>query len=266
MVQGKGRSSVVITSPHNTQFFICIKEKKTTHVLDKIRYTPEDMETEAASIADQPVKKEEGVVFGDIWSKRERTYLCRVEEGVQRHWSFGRIVLVGDAAHKMTPVGAHGGNCGIESAAGLANALHKHLRLHPDHPIDDTTIQQAFAAYQRKREPRVRNFYGRVYKATRLLSYDNWILWFVARYVMPLMNSDKMLTGLFEDAESVDALAQPLRARRFKDLVPAKTEMRQSEGLFQTVVGLGNTVVSVMSRVLQGTMAMLDTTVKSKQQ
>lgn len=103
MVQGKGRSSVVITSPHNTQFFICIKEKKTTHVLDKIRYTPEDMETEAASIADQPVKKEEGVVFGDIWSKRERTYLCRVEEGVQRHWSFGRIVLVGDAAHKVRP-------------------------------------------------------------------------------------------------------------------------------------------------------------------
>ena len=166
----------------------------------------------------------------------------------------------------MTPVGAHGGNCGIESAAGLANALHKHLRLHSEHPIDNTTIQQAFAAYQRKREPRVRNFYGRVYKATRLLSYDNWLLWFVARYVMPLMDNSKMLTGLFEDAESVDALAQPSRARRFKDLVPAKAETRQSEGLFQTVVDLGSTVVSVLSRGLHSTMALFDTTSKLKEQ
>lgn len=59
------------------------------------------MEAEAASMLDQSVNKEEGVVFGDIWAKRERTYLCRVEEGVQRHWSFGRMVLVGDAAHKV---------------------------------------------------------------------------------------------------------------------------------------------------------------------
>ena len=165
----------------------------------------------------------------------------------------------------MTPVGAHGGNCGIESAAGLANALHK--QLHPDRrPIDDATIQQAFAAYQQKREPRVRNFYGRVYKATRLLSYDNWLLWFVARYIMPRMNNNKMLTGLFEDAVSVDALPQPLQARRFTDLVPAKAAARQSDGLFQTVVGLGSTVVSVIARGLQGTMAMLDTMVKSKEQ
>lgn len=160
----------------------------------------------------------------------------------------------------MTPIGAHGGNCGIESAAGLANALHRHLH---SGPPDDNAIRQAFEAYQQKREPRVRYFYGRVYKATRLFSYDNWLLWLVARYVMPLMNNNTMLTKLFEDAESVDAFAEPSRAKRFTNLVSTKTETRQSEGVLQTVVALGNTVVSVLSRGLQGTMAMWD---KSKEQ
>ena len=82
---------------------------------------------------------------------------------------------------------------------------------------------------------------------------------------MPLMNNNKMLTGLFEDAESVDALDEPSRARGFKDLVAAKTETRQSNGLLQTVVGLGSTMVFVLSKGLQRAMAVLDTS-KLKEQ
>lgn len=68
-------------------------------------------------------------------------------------WASGPVVLLGDAAHAMTPYLAQGGAMAIEDAAVLANSLAA--------GTDD--VETAFARYARDRKPRVR----RVWRAAR---------------------------------------------------------------------------------------------------
>jgi 2-polyprenyl-6-methoxyphenol hydroxylase-like FAD-dependent oxidoreductase len=57
-------------------------------------------------------------------------------------WSFGRVTLLGDAAHPMYPVGSNGASQAILDAAALA----RQLKATPD-------VAQAFAAYDVERRP-----------------------------------------------------------------------------------------------------------------
>jgi 2-polyprenyl-6-methoxyphenol hydroxylase-like FAD-dependent oxidoreductase len=57
-------------------------------------------------------------------------------------WSFGRVTLLGDAAHPMYPVGSNGASQAILDAASLA----RHLSATPD-------VEQAFALYDGERRP-----------------------------------------------------------------------------------------------------------------
>jgi 2-polyprenyl-6-methoxyphenol hydroxylase-like FAD-dependent oxidoreductase len=57
-------------------------------------------------------------------------------------WSFGRVTLLGDAAHPMYPVGSNGASQAILDAAALA----RHLKAAPN-------VAQAFAAYDAERRP-----------------------------------------------------------------------------------------------------------------
>jgi 5-methylphenazine-1-carboxylate 1-monooxygenase len=58
-------------------------------------------------------------------------------------WSFGRVTLLGDAAHPMYPVGSNGAAQAILDARSLAEAL-----LHAEHPM------QALAHYEQDRLPK----------------------------------------------------------------------------------------------------------------
>jgi 2-polyprenyl-6-methoxyphenol hydroxylase-like FAD-dependent oxidoreductase len=57
-------------------------------------------------------------------------------------WSFGRVTLLGDAAHPMYPVGSNGASQAILDAAALA----RHLTSAAD-------VEEAFAAYDAERRP-----------------------------------------------------------------------------------------------------------------
>jgi 2-polyprenyl-6-methoxyphenol hydroxylase-like FAD-dependent oxidoreductase len=57
-------------------------------------------------------------------------------------WSFGRVTLLGDAAHPMYPVGSNGANQAILDAQSLA----RHLKA-------QSSVAEAFAAYDVERRP-----------------------------------------------------------------------------------------------------------------
>jgi 2-polyprenyl-6-methoxyphenol hydroxylase-like FAD-dependent oxidoreductase len=59
------------------------------------------------------------------------------------HWGEGRVVLLGDACHPMTPYMAQGAATAIEDAAVLARCLDA-----------DSEIEQAFKRYEQHRKPR----------------------------------------------------------------------------------------------------------------
>jgi 2-polyprenyl-6-methoxyphenol hydroxylase-like FAD-dependent oxidoreductase len=61
------------------------------------------------------------------------------------HWSSGRVVLLGDACHPMTPYMAQGGATAIEDAAILARCLEE---------VEGDDIEGAFRRYEAHRKPR----------------------------------------------------------------------------------------------------------------
>jgi 6-hydroxynicotinate 3-monooxygenase len=71
------------------------------------------------------------------WAILEREPLPR--------WSEGRVVLIGDACHPMTPYMAQGAATSIEDAAVLARCLEA---------VDGTGIEGALARYEAHRKPR----------------------------------------------------------------------------------------------------------------
>jgi 2-polyprenyl-6-methoxyphenol hydroxylase-like FAD-dependent oxidoreductase len=60
-------------------------------------------------------------------------------------WSKGRVVLLGDACHPMTPYMASGAAMALEDAVVLARCLDE---------MDDESIEAAFRAYEATRKPR----------------------------------------------------------------------------------------------------------------
>lgn len=44
----------------------------------------------------------EGITFGDLWRKKTAGGTANYDEGVLQWWHWGRMVLVGDAAHKVS--------------------------------------------------------------------------------------------------------------------------------------------------------------------
>ena len=100
MIQNKGCYMLIVTQPQQTLFFVCIKEDGVLRWPKRSHFTAEDADTEAVKIADMPVTTH--VLFGEVWMRRTRGYLCQLEEGVFEHWYFNRTVLVGDSAHKVS--------------------------------------------------------------------------------------------------------------------------------------------------------------------
>jgi 2-polyprenyl-6-methoxyphenol hydroxylase-like FAD-dependent oxidoreductase len=68
-------------------------------------------------------------------------YPCVDRDPLER-WTFGRITLLGDAAHPMYPMGSNGGSQAILDARALADAL-----------TQERGIDRALAAYEAARRP-----------------------------------------------------------------------------------------------------------------
>jgi 2-heptyl-3-hydroxy-4(1H)-quinolone synthase len=88
-------------------------------------------------------------------SRPEELIRADVEEGVTGRWVRGRVALLGDAAHAMTPDLGQGAGMAIEDAVVLADLLAG--------AVEAGRVDQALAAYQDGRRRRA----GRVQDASR---------------------------------------------------------------------------------------------------
>ncbi|PHH90143.1 hypothetical protein CDD83_4425 [Cordyceps sp. RAO-2017] len=207
------RAAMTITQPRLTTFLFFWKAETATALSrpeSAARFTAQDADRAAAGVAHLPVN--ETMVFGDFWNKRTRAQLSHIEEGVLTRWHYGRLVLAGDAVHKVTPNTAYGGNLAIEGVAVLANQLHRAVveqrrrregsgRCDGDgdqEEKDEATpswgaaslaqadLEAAFRAYQARHESRAREVCATAHWVTRLQTWDTPWLKFWSLYVMPL--------------------------------------------------------------------------------
>jgi len=99
VVSNKGYSFLALSQPDRVYFFFIFRVDKPFTWPKRAKYTDEDAEALAESVADQPIS--DSMLFGELWKKRIRGGLVNLEEGVLKHWHSGRIVLAGDSVHKV---------------------------------------------------------------------------------------------------------------------------------------------------------------------
>ncbi|GKU14036.1 unnamed protein product [Fusarium langsethiae] len=169
----EGFSTQLIMPTHKRYFFtIYLKLDKPTK--ERHWITPEQAGELAKKYED--VYMAPGVTFKQVWESKKWFYTAPFEEGVAKTWSRDRVVLLGDAVHKMTPNIGFGLNTGWQSC-------------NPD--IKDLT--KVFAEYQNIRLAHVTNDVKLAGTSTRAVMWDN-ILWkLLDQYLLPYINGDTIL-------------------------------------------------------------------------
>lgn len=99
MCHNKGLSFFISTQPQGIYWAVFIQTERETRWPTRVRYTDTDVQETAARLMDIPITAT--VLFGELWNSRTKAGLVPLEEGVLDNWHSGRIVLVGDAIHKV---------------------------------------------------------------------------------------------------------------------------------------------------------------------
>ncbi|KAJ0416361.1 FAD/NAD(P)-binding domain-containing protein [Aspergillus carlsbadensis] len=158
------------------------------------RVTMQDVEDHAAALGHIGVCP--GVTFKDLWDNADKNSVWKLnqDEGLLTHWHHDRIVLVGDAVHKGTSQNGLGLNCGLHSAASLANELQSLLERDPS-PVT-SAIDRAFSRYQRTREEEVEFILKMGRKTVRDSASTSWGTWLWTRLILPWLDIESFGFGI----------------------------------------------------------------------
>ncbi|KAF7555060.1 hypothetical protein G7Z17_g2435 [Cylindrodendrum hubeiense] len=152
------------------------------------RYSDEDAEAFANSNLESQITPDKK--FGDIWAVQKWSRLLNLEEGFLQTWHWDRIVLLGDAVHKMAPNSGLGLNQGWQGVTALTNNLHRVLAENSN--PNTKVIEGAFAEYKKqavgtaKDSSRLSGLYARI------TSWHN-VVYKVLDLVGPYIGGDLLL-------------------------------------------------------------------------
>ncbi|KAI0111610.1 FAD/NAD(P)-binding domain-containing protein [Daldinia grandis] len=174
-----------------TRGWIFIYERLATPTREPTRYTEEDVIACGERWGDVAFGKK--LKVKDVFSKRIHAGMTNLEEGVLKRWFWGRIVLVGDAAHKFTPNPGQGYMNGMQDVLALTNILHSVLKPYRDDVNGEyagkrpntKVLSAAFKRYQDERIAGAHqgcNFSGN--EIRRQTQRTTW-LWLLDTWVMP---------------------------------------------------------------------------------
>ncbi|KAK5657322.1 hypothetical protein OQA88_3386 [Cercophora sp. LCS_1] len=139
-----------------------------------------------------------GTKVADMVAKSTWAHMVLLEEGVVNVWYGDRVVLVGDAVHKMTPNLGLGYNMAVQGVTLLTNFLRRELLTTNGSEGLSTAVlnDKVFAPYQKER-------YKNAYAATdvsgtalRVAAWYKPLAKVVDKYIMPLINGDELLLKL----------------------------------------------------------------------
>ncbi|KAH6949489.1 hypothetical protein DER45DRAFT_580402 [Fusarium avenaceum] len=136
-----------------------------------------------------------GVTLEQVWARKTWKYSASLEEGVATNWSRDRVLLLGDAAHKMTPNIGFGLNTGWQSVVVLANMLKPCLAEDPY--LSTADLSKLLVEFHRTRRTQVRRDKQLSALATRLSIWDSLLWRFIDQYVLPYINGDDVLATYF---------------------------------------------------------------------
>ncbi|KAG9255589.1 uncharacterized protein F5Z01DRAFT_548997 [Emericellopsis atlantica] len=182
--QHKDKSVMYLAGRERGWIFLYEKLPETTR--ERASYTDADMQTYIDKFKDFPVT--DNLKVQDVWEKRFTAGMANLEEGIAGHWSWGRIVLAGDAAHKFTPNAGLGLNTAIQDIVSLCNGLWSLKRTFAKRlTSSDEELSQLttfFETYGRERKALISGDASRSALVTRTHAWANPLYYFLAQYVL----------------------------------------------------------------------------------
>ncbi|KAK7699662.1 hypothetical protein SLS64_011435 [Diaporthe eres] len=148
-----GRNYMMLSAPQDRLYWFLFKDMRRATGSDIPRFTKDDEAILAKEHFSDQVA--ESTTFGDVYRNRLQTALVPLEEHVFQRWHFRRTICIGDAAHKVHPNTAQGGNGALETAAVLVNALVR--KLDESAALSEDDIGAVFAEVQGRRFARAAN-------------------------------------------------------------------------------------------------------------
>lgn len=179
-VQSTDQSAIIMTGKEKE--WVILFEKKVSQPEDGHKYSSDKVEQFAANFAELPTGL--GESMGDMFARRITVGVTDLDEGILKHWHSGRLVLVGDACHKMTPNAGIGFNSGVQDAVVLSNNLRQLLNDSPASVPCSDAVTNTFQRYQSTREAVARQDVSFSMHLTRIQAWANVIYWLLANWVL----------------------------------------------------------------------------------
>jgi 2-polyprenyl-6-methoxyphenol hydroxylase-like FAD-dependent oxidoreductase len=174
-------SSVMYITGHD-RGWIFLYEKLPQPTKEQASYTDKDVEAYAARFAEFPVN--ETLKVKDVFALRLTSGMANLEEGLAENWSWGRIVLVGDACHAFTPNIGLGFNNGIQDVVALCNGLRETLAATSTGQPSIAALTKLFKEYQSMRYETLQGDASRSAAVTRMQAWASTPYFLMARYIM----------------------------------------------------------------------------------
>ena len=204
-----------------TQFFVGydsallgVYEKLDSPTHSPTRWTQADEMPFIEQWKNLPLTKGGLLTLGQAYDQRVAAGWINLEEGVVKNWSYGgRVVLVGDAAHKFTPSTGAGCNEGIVDVVVLINQI---TRAFSSGVPSASKLAAAFKDYQNARFDLVTfgcQLAGRTtnvatWSSTWMRIFDLWIFSIkpIQRFFINLGVKDTAKTPCFEHIEGEELI------------------------------------------------------------
>ncbi|KAF2015193.1 FAD/NAD(P)-binding domain-containing protein [Aaosphaeria arxii CBS 175.79] len=230
-IQGQDHSYLLGSGPGRRIYWFLFKklEKISKGLYDKIpRYTEAERDALAAEHANDRLSH--CLSFGDLYNSRTSATLQALPEVVFSKWHYGRIITIGDAAHKFNPIGGQGGNSAIEDAAVLVNKLYAAVNLNGEQKILRPTaniIETIFKDMQNQRHGRASSLMDTSHNLQSIQAMDSFVSKIIAKYIMPRSEPIMVINMLCEGsipAARLDMIDLPARQHiePFFDELPAR--------------------------------------------
>uniref|UniRef100_A0A0B7KST7 FAD-binding domain-containing protein n=1 Tax=Bionectria ochroleuca TaxID=29856 RepID=A0A0B7KST7_BIOOC len=203
---GKDASSQFMSSKDRSWLFVYERLPKATK--SRASYSKADAEVFAQRLAELFIAPD--TKLRDVFSSRYTAGMANVEEGMLKHWSWDRIVLVGDAVHKLTPNSGQGYNSGLQDIVVLVNELHKALSSSDGGCLSQDTLAAVFSRYQTLRFKITTDDCKNSNTIIRMSCWQNWIFWLMDRFILPYLpiivtlRVNTSIAGTIKNAHVVD--------------------------------------------------------------
>ncbi|KAI1342603.1 hypothetical protein F5Y15DRAFT_309925 [Xylariaceae sp. FL0016] len=192
--------------------WVFLYERLEAPTRERARYTEDDMEGLAKRLGHIAIKRED-LKVRDVYPLMHHGGMTNLEEGILDHWYWGRIVLLGDAAHKVTPNIGQGLNTAIQDVVALVNELHGLVKpsdakyYEDEKESTEPSLEQitgAFERYQTYRKAEFAEDFRASALQTRLSAWpdmkswllDYWIMWLMPAWLEALMVTWKVCTRI----------------------------------------------------------------------